>query len=703
MQGTVDGAGGGAWGSITGTLEDQTDLNSVLDAFGKPMLWSSTYSYSKGMPCLYQGFAFYSLVDNNVGNDPVRTMGYWSPLTVMNYPDGYNGALAVGAAVKVRADLATALGESTQALTSTAHAEGYYTQAWGKADVAITVIDEANSTVTVANTTGLAVGQPVLLYMGMETPTEFMYSTITAINGNVVTLADPPWEGVNTLAYPSAGIGNVGARGQHAEGNNTRAHGSASHAEGLSTLSLGANAHTEGKYTQAFGESSHAEGLGCRALGDATHAEGYGTFAMKSASHAEGLMCRSTGGGSHAEGSFTLALTSNTHTEGDGSEAWGMGQCLITAYDNAAKTLTVDNATGLEQGQRILIFKGLDATGDIFYAFVNNINGLVVTVNITLSLSGTGWVLAYPTGLGGATGMHAEGQDTAAHGSASHAEGFETRTFGDYSHAEGQGSLAYGNAAHAEGSGTLALGSNSHAEGTENAASGDHSHAEGRYSTASGRTAHAEGEATMASGTETHSEGYSTMASGDRGAHAEGNSTIASGDASHAEGYTAVASGKYSHAGGDNTIAQGYAQTVIGQWNIAQGDGTTPVATDDIFIVGNGTGIANNRANALALKRNGDMTVAGRLRQASPATATLTTAGWSGTSAPFTQSVNVTGITASDSPIISPVYSTNNATAILERAAWNLIGKAVTGAGTITFTCFETKPTQQLSIQIKGA
>jgi hypothetical protein len=81
-------------------------------------------------------------------------------------------------------------------------------------------------------------------------------------------------------------------------------------------------------------------------------------------------------------------------------------------------------------------------------------------------------------------------------------------------------------------------------------------------------------------------------------------------------------------------------------------------------------------------------------------TATLTTT-WEGTSAPYTQDITVVGITSSDVPIISPVYSTDNATAILQKEAWNLIGKAVTNTDTITFTCFEEKPVTAILIQIK--
>lgn len=81
-------------------------------------------------------------------------------------------------------------------------------------------------------------------------------------------------------------------------------------------------------------------------------------------------------------------------------------------------------------------------------------------------------------------------------------------------------------------------------------------------------------------------------------------------------------------------------------------------------------------------------------------TATLST-NWTGTSAPYTQEVTISGILATDNPHITPVYSSTNAAAILEKKAWNMVGKAVTSAGKITFTCFEEKPEQTLSLQIE--
>lgn len=81
-------------------------------------------------------------------------------------------------------------------------------------------------------------------------------------------------------------------------------------------------------------------------------------------------------------------------------------------------------------------------------------------------------------------------------------------------------------------------------------------------------------------------------------------------------------------------------------------------------------------------------------------TATLSTT-WSGSSAPYTQSISVTGILSTDTPHITPVYSSTLETALSEKEAWDMISKADTSDGTITFTCFVEKPTIAISIQIE--
>ena len=80
-------------------------------------------------------------------------------------------------------------------------------------------------------------------------------------------------------------------------------------------------------------------------------------------------------------------------------------------------------------------------------------------------------------------------------------------------------------------------------------------------------------------------------------------------------------------------------------------------------------------------------------------TATITTT-WSG-SGPYTQSVAVPGILASDMPHITPIYSSDNATALAQKEAWACVSKAVTAANAITFACFEDKPATEIPIQIE--
>lgn len=81
-------------------------------------------------------------------------------------------------------------------------------------------------------------------------------------------------------------------------------------------------------------------------------------------------------------------------------------------------------------------------------------------------------------------------------------------------------------------------------------------------------------------------------------------------------------------------------------------------------------------------------------------TSTITTA-WLGSSAPYTQDVNVSDILDTDYPHISPVYSSNLSTAKSQKEAWSMVGQAVTRLGVITFTCFEEKPTVEVPIQIE--
>ncbi|MEA4912182.1 MAG: hypothetical protein VB092_06200 [Oscillospiraceae bacterium] len=77
------------------------------------------------------------------------------------------------------------------------------------------------------------------------------------------------------------------------------------------------------------------------------------------------------------------------------------------------------------------------------------------------------------------------------------------------------------------------------------------------------------------------------------------------------------------------------------------------------------------------------------------------TATWTGSAAPYTQEVAITGVLASDAPHITPVYSDTLSTAIDQKEAWAMVSEADAGAGKIIFTCFEDKPTVAIPIEVE--
>ena len=88
--------------------------------------------------------------------------------------------------------------------------------------------------------------------------------------------------------------------------------------------------------------------------------------------------------------------------------------------------------------------------------------------------------------------------------------------------------------------------------------------------------------------------------------------------------------------------------------------------------------------------------VDGKRKQFSAALATA----WEG-AGPFTQTVAVKGILASDMPHVTPVYDADNTMAQAQREAWGCVSRGVAAAGGIQFTCFEEKPETAIPIQIE--
>jgi hypothetical protein len=136
-------------------------------------------------------------------------------------------------------------------------------------------------------------------------------------------------------------------------------------------------------------------------------------------------------------------------------------------------------------------------------------------------------------------------------------------------------------------------------------ASGNSSFAAGNSVVASGSGSVALGNMTLASGFFSIAAGVSTSATGNHST-AFGSNTSASGDRSTALGNSTYATGDNSTTMGLGTVAASYASVAIGRYNDSI-TGTNKlfwVATDPLFIIGNGTN--SNRSNALMVLKNGN-------------------------------------------------------------------------------------------------
>lgn len=93
----------------------------------------------------------------------------------------------------------------------------------------------------------------------------------------------------------------------------------------------------------------------------------------------------------------------------------------------------------------------------------------------------------------------------------------------------------------------------------------------------------------------------------------------------------------------------------------------------------------------------------GNIQTVSTFTATFTSGGWSG-SAPYTQTVSCTGIKTSDNPIVDVDLSSASTTDAADtlKEAWNLVDRITTGANTLTATCYDEKPTANVSVILKA-
>ena len=233
-----------------------------------------------------------------------------------------------------------------------------------------------------------------------------------------------------------------------------------------------------------------------------------------------------------------------------------------------------------------------------------------------------------------AIGKHAkaDGKNSFALGDSAIVTGDDAYAIGAGARATGRGSFAIGSkdrlfgdnfilSTSATGDLSMASGLNAKAIGNESYASGIDVTATGEYSVAIGRSAHAQELLSMAIGgtasgmgslsIKGNAIGMSSLsimggtASGWQSTSISGGE--ASGDYSLAIGNSTAATGNYSVAVGGNITAQAYGSFVTGYYNVIEGNATTSLATDPLFVIGNGTFLS--RSNALTVLKNGRVAI----------------------------------------------------------------------------------------------
>lgn len=80
--------------------------------------------------------------------------------------------------------------------------------------------------------------------------------------------------------------------------------------------------------------------------------------------------------------------------------------------------------------------------------------------------------------------------------------------------------------------------------------------------------------------------------------------------------------------------------------------------------------------------------------------AELPVSGWSA-AAPYTQTVQVAGLLATDIPLVDVTLSATLDTRIAQREAYGYVSMITTAANSITVTCDEDKPTVALTLTLK--
>lgn len=186
---------------------------------------------------------------------------------------------------------------------------------------------------------------------------------------------------------------------------------------------------------------------------------------------------------------------------------------------------------------------------------------------------------------------------------------FPSVASGDHAVAFGYGNTCSGRSTLAQGLYNTVSGKDSVAFGQRNTVNGDQAFAAGQQNEVTTRLGVAIGYKNKATNTDSIAIGYQNTSSGSASV-AMGDTCEASGTSSTAMGYKTKATGAYSSTFGQNTQATNEGEVAMGMYN--KSTTSTDASEQTMFSFGIGTS-DTNRANALEIKKNGDVYIGDKL------------------------------------------------------------------------------------------
>ena len=625
----------GDWAIISEDLNDnifwdKIDNSSVLTGQGTPgnlAIWTTDSELGDAPVKLGAGnvsliFNNSSTADGDYSNalgDNSNANGTASIAIGTNAQTDGNNSISVGLNTIAFGNGSIAMGDNALASGAYSISLGLNTVASGDASVALGRGTQANDdNATAMGVLTVADGEAATA-MGDGTTATGIASTALSLNttasGNASTSMGDGTTASGGTSFAS-GLNTIASGGRSvAMGQNTTASSAQSFAMGLSTLASGDNSTAMGLSTEASGSHSVAIGNGTTASGDAS---------------------TSIGGNTEASGNRSVAMGQNTIASG--SQSFAMGQNTEASGNNSTAMGQNTEASG---GKSFAIGDGAEASGNA---------SIAIGVNSEASGSQS---LATGT-LTEASGNYSTtiGLQTEASGEGSVAMGANTTASGNYSTALNNTTIASGAASFASGLSTESSGQASTAMGSQTTASGDQSTAIGNQSTASGIDSSSFGKGNISSGLRSVTIGNSQEASAQDSISIGGQPNTASGIQSVSIGTgnesvgvlsyifgsgnltdsaestligisnTAFSSsqrstgigldnsltGSFAYAFGSGLEVTDFRQTVLGSYNSVVGPGSVNSwnTTDNLFIIGNGTGPGFD-SNALEIRKDGEL------------------------------------------------------------------------------------------------